>query len=88
LRKNGEVFLNEIAITDTSDNRGAFSGFIREIEKRNTEAAWAELLHVARLSDLTAIPCSPLSAVANHGASIAHVLKVIETQRIGGIIDG
>jgi two-component system sensor kinase FixL len=58
LRKNGEIFPSEITISDASDNRDVlFIGFMRDLtqienEKRKTEDAQAELLHVARLSDM------------------------------------
>jgi two-component system sensor kinase FixL len=58
LRKNGEVFSQELTLTDASNNGDVLIiGFMRDLtqienEKRRTEAAQAELLHVARLSDM------------------------------------
>ncbi len=58
LRKNGEVFPKELTLTEASiDQDVLFIGFMRDLtqienEKRKTEAARAELLHVARLSDM------------------------------------
>ena len=57
-RKNGEVFPKELTLTEASINQDVlFIGFMRDMtqiehERHNAEAARAELLHVARLSDM------------------------------------
>ena len=100
LRKNGEIFPNEITITDASDNRdGLFIGFIRDLtqienEMRQAEAARAELLHVARLSDMSEVAAAlahevsqPLTAILNFASAGRRALSSTTDPSIARVIE-
>jgi two-component system sensor kinase FixL len=100
LRKDGEVFLHELTLTDASEDGDVLIiGFMRDLtqienEKRRTEAARAELLHVARLSDMGEVAAGlahevsqPLTAIMTLASVGRHAVSPATDPSIAHVIE-
>jgi two-component system sensor kinase FixL len=100
LRKNGEAFRYELTIADASINRDVlFIVLVRDLtqiesEMLKTEAARAELLHVARLSDMGQVAAGlahevsqPLTAIRTLASVGRHALSSATDPAIAQVIE-
>jgi two-component system sensor kinase FixL len=100
LRKNGEIFQHELTIADVAVHRdGSFIGFVRDLtqienERRKTEAARAELLHVARLSDMSEAAAGlahevsqPLTAILTYASAARRALAPTTEPSLARVIE-
>jgi two-component system, LuxR family, sensor kinase FixL len=100
LRKNGEIFPKELAVTEARiDDRILFVGFMRdlsaiEVEKRRADALRDELARVSRMNDLGEVVAGlaheisqPIAAIALFVGAARRMALPADTPRLAEVID-